>query len=112
MDMSDAAVVNGVYTAAPVQNILLPQTLGTITLTFTVTVDGFPVAEGEPTKDITVELPAETVNAWLAGYVYNYNLTLNAGNVFELQPIVFGETSVAGWTDGTETDLTPETVWE
>lgn len=114
MDMSDAAVVNGVYTAAPVQNNLLPQTLGTVELTFTVTVKDFPV--DVPTKNITVVLPKTapetTVSEWLAGYVYNYNLTLTAGNVFELEPIEFGETTVAGWTTPTETDLTPETVWE
>lgn len=87
---------------------LRPQVLGsTVTLTFTVTVDALP--EGENEKTVTVTLPTDTVAEWENGKVYNYTLTINAGNVFNLEPIQFGDISVSDWDDENSTpDLTPE----
>lgn len=86
---------------------LRPQTLGTVTLTFTVKVDALP--EGDNEKTVTVTLPTETVGVWENGKVYNYTLTINAGNVFDLEPIKFGSITVSDWADEDNTpDLTPD----
>lgn len=85
---------------------LRPQELGTVTLTFTVKVDALP--EGDNEKTVTVTLP-KTVAEWENGKVYNYTLTINAGNVFDLEPIKFGSITVSDWADEDNTpDLTPE----
>ncbi len=121
-DATDAGITlpNGDVTTYDYEYFFIPQTLpqttgNEITLTFTINVkDGnaplniFKEEGGNytNTKAITTKLPTTEVSAWEPGYAYNYNLEIS-GNAFDMNPIIFGVTTVEQWdTTIGDVDLT------
>lgn len=105
-DIADLA--NGTNTNSEF-NLVIPQTVTGIKVTFTASISGVGIDPAK-TREIEVELPAGTVEEWKAGYKYNYTTTINGENITdELKPIEFQVETIPVWENGAGSDfITPE----
>lgn len=102
-DIADLA--NGTTNSNSEYNLVIPQTVSGIQVTFTASISGVGIDPAK-TRKITVPLPTTSVSTWTAGYKYNYTTTINAEDITdELKPIEFTVTEIPTWTDGGNTDF-------
>lgn len=102
-DIADLA--NGTTNSNSEYNLVIPQTVSGIQVTFTASISGVGIDPAE-SREITVTLPTTSVSTWTAGYKYNYTTTINAEDITdELKPIIFTVTEIPTWTDGGNTDF-------
>lgn len=86
-------------------NLVIPQTVSGIQVTFTASISGVGIAPAK-TRKITVPLPTTSVSKWTAGYKYNYTTTINAEDITDdLKPIQFTVEEIPTWEEGGNTDL-------
>lgn len=102
-DIADLA--NGTTNSNSEYNLVIPQAVSGIQVTFTASISGVGIDPAK-TRKITVPLPTTSVSTWTAGYKYNYTTTINAEDITdELKPIQFTVEEIPTWTDGGNTDL-------
>lgn len=102
-DISDLA--NGTNTNSEF-NLVIPQTVTGIKVTFTASISGVGINPAK-TRKIEVELPTGTVEEWQAGYKYNYTTTINGEDIAdELKPIEFQVEEIPTWENGAGSDFT------
>lgn len=73
--------------------VVIPQTIGTVTVKFKVSANGNGV--DIQNKEISATIPT---GDWEMGHRYNYSATIS-GDKLDLEPIVFGEPTVDVWND-------------
>lgn len=102
-DIADLA--NGTTNSNSEYNLVIPQAVSGIKVTFTASISGVGIDPAK-TRDIEVTLPTTPVSTWTAGYKYNYTTTINAEDITdELKPIKFTVTEIPTWEEGGNTDL-------
>ena len=100
-----ADLANGTTNSNSEYNLVIPQTVSNIKVTFTASISGVGIDPAK-TRDIEVVLPATSVSTWKDGYKYNYTTTINADNITdELKPIKFTVEEIPTWIDGENTDF-------
>lgn len=104
-DLADYAVTGG--SASTEEYYIIPQSNQSLEVTFTVTLKdektGAEISNGSFTANL-----ATTNNKWEAGYAYNYTATIEPDKINDqLKPIKFTVTSVEGWNDYTDEEVTP-----
>lgn len=103
-----AAIVdlaNGTTNSNSEYNLVIPQAVSGIQVTFTASINGVGIDPAK-TRKITVPLPTTPVSKWTAGYKYNYTTTINAEDITdELKPIQFTVEEIPTWEEGGNTDL-------
>lgn len=84
--------------------LVIPQTIdGNITLSFDLTATNVDNNGGPWTrKNVSVELPTNTIPKWDKGYVYTYTADIKSTNLEDMYPINFVGTVSGNWTNGTE----------
>lgn len=103
-DITDLA--NGTTNSNSEYNLVIPQTVNGIKVTFTASISGVGIDPAK-TRDIEVTLPATTVSKWTAGYKYNYTTTINAEDITdELKPIEFDVQTIPDWEEGGSETIT------
>lgn len=101
VDIADLA--NGTTNSNSEYNLVIPQTVSNIKVTFTASISGVGI-DSAKSRTITVTLPATSVSKWEAGYKYNYTTTINAEDITdELKPIQFTVETIPTWTNGENT---------
>lgn len=102
-DIADLA--NGTTNSNYEYNLVIPQAVNGIKVTFTASISGVGINPAK-TRNIEVVLPTTTISTWTAGNKYNYTTTINAEDITdELKPIEFTVTEIPAWTDGENTDF-------
>lgn len=106
-DIADLA--NGTTNSNSEYNLVIPQNVSGIKVTFTASISGLGI-EPAKTRNITVTLPTTTVSEWQEGYKYNYTTTINGKDITdELKPIEFNVQEIPTWEEGgSETPVIPE----
>lgn len=100
-DIADLA--NGTTNSNSEYNLVIPQVVNGIKVTFTASISGVGIAPAK-SREITVTLPTTSVSEWEDGYKYNYTTTINADDITdELKPIEFTVTEIPTWTNGENT---------
>lgn len=100
-----ADLANGTTNSNSEYNLVIPQPVSGIKVTFTASISGVGIDPAK-TRDIEVVLPTTSVSTWTAGYKYNYTTTINAEDITdELKPIKFTVTEIPTWEEGGNTDL-------
>lgn len=100
-----ANLANGTTNSNSEYNLVIPQPVSGIKVTFTASISGVGIDPAK-TRDIEVVLPTTSVSTWTAGYKYNYTTTINAEDITdELKPIKFTVTEIPTWEEGGNTDL-------
>lgn len=98
-----ADLANGTTNLNSEYNLVIPQAVSDIKVTFTASISGVGIDPAKK-KDIKVVLPATSVSTWKAGYKYNYITTINADDITdELKPIQFTVETIPTWTNGENT---------
>lgn len=96
-------LANGTTNSNSEYNLVIPQDVSDIKVTFTASISGVGIDPAK-TRDIEVVLPTTSVSTWEAGYKYNYTTTINADDITEdLQPIEFIVETIPTWTNGENT---------
>lgn len=102
-DIADLA--NGTTNSNSEYNLVIPQAVNGIKVTFTASISGVGIAPAK-SREITVTLPTTSVSEWEDGYKYNYTTTINADDITdELKPIEFTVTEIPTWTNGENTSF-------
>lgn len=102
-DIADLA--NGTTNSNSEYNLIIPQAVSGIQVTFTASISGVGIDQAK-TRNIEVVLPTTSVSTWTAGYKYNYTTTINAEDITdELKPIQFTVEEIPTWEEGGNTDL-------
>lgn len=100
-----ADLANGTTNLNSEYNLVIPQTVSNIKVTFTASISGVGIDPAK-TRNIEVVLPTTTISTWTAGNKYNYTTTINAEDITdELKPIEFTVTEIPVWTDGENDDF-------
>lgn len=103
-DITDLA--NGTTNSNSEYNLVIPQTVSGIKVTFTASISGVGIDPAK-TREIEVTLPATTVTKWEAGNKYNYTTTINAEDITdELKPIEFDVQTIPDWEEGGSETIT------
>lgn len=100
-----ADLANGTTNSNSEYNLVIPQAVSGIKVTFTASISGVGIDPAK-SREITVTLPTTSVSKWTAGYKYNYTTTINAEDITdELKPIQFTVEEIPTWEEGGNTDL-------
>lgn len=85
--------------------VVVPQTVGTVTVNFHVEIVEKAASDPIVSKDVTAALPTDICSEWNMGNRYSYKATIDYSNM-GLEAIEFTVDEVGAWPNGGDSDLT------